>query len=46
MIYNSFYKHEARTENYDHSHCHASCDPKTEKQKYPTQAMVIAVIMS
>ena len=21
-------------EDYDHSHCYASCDPKTEKQKY------------
>ena len=34
MIYNFFYKHEARGDNYDHSHCYASCDPKTEKQKY------------
>ena len=30
MIYKSFHKCKARAENYDHSHCYASCDPKTE----------------
>ena len=34
MIYESFYKREARAEHYDHSHCYATCDPKIEKQKY------------
>ena len=35
QISNRIYpKHEARAENHDHSHCYASCDPKTEKQKY------------
>ena len=34
MIYKCCYKREARTENYDTSHCYASCDPKTEKKKY------------
>ena len=34
MIYKSFYKREGRAENYDHSHCYASGDPKTENQKY------------
>ena len=34
MIYKCFYKREARAENYDDSHCYASCDPKTEMQKY------------
>ena len=33
MIYKCFYKREARAENYDNSHCYASCDPKTENQK-------------
>ena len=31
MIYETFCKHEAHTDNYDHSHYYASCDPKTEK---------------
>ena len=34
IIYKSFYEHEARAENYDQSHCYASCDPRTENQKY------------
>ena len=31
MIHKYFHKVEARAEKYDHSHCYASCDPKTEK---------------
>ena len=34
MIYKCFYKQEARAESYDHSHCYASREPKTENQKY------------
>ena len=41
MIYIYFYKREARTENFDHSHCYASCDPKTENQKYQPIAQKI-----
>ena len=28
MIYKPFNKHEARAENYNYSHCYASCDPQ------------------
>ena len=34
MIYMCFNKCVAHAENYDHSHCYASRDPKTENQKY------------
>ena len=34
MILKCFYKREEPAENYDHFRCYASCDPKTEKQKY------------
>ena len=35
MIYNRFYKHEACADNYDYSHCYASCvTSETEKYKY------------
>ena len=34
MIYKSFYKCEARAENYDKSHWYAYYDPKTENNKY------------
>ena len=34
MIYKSLYKREASAENYDHSHCYASCGHKTENKKY------------
>ena len=33
IIYKCFNKREACALNYDHSHCRASCDLKTEKQK-------------
>ena len=34
MIYKWFYKRKVRAANYYNSRCCASCDPKTEKQKY------------
>ena len=34
MLYKCFYKREACAENYYHSHCYDSCDPKTENKKY------------
>ena len=34
MIHKSFYKREARVENYYQPNCYASREPKTKKQKY------------
>ena len=34
LVYEYFYKREARAGNSDQSHCYASCDPKKEMRKY------------
>ena len=49
MIYKCFYKRGARAENYDHSHCYASSDPKNKIRNirlYLTRDVVIAVLTS